>query len=138
MFNAFLDNIIRLIRSKQEADNTALYDCLSTPGKAEEIASIMVHNWEMAHQLVTANGGEFIAILQPAAFIGSPKVDHLKFDEAFRKNFMAVYDHIRKILSEKNYPWVVDMTKAFDHDEYIYIDFCHVSPNGNALIVDTL
>jgi hypothetical protein len=29
---------------------------------------------------------------------------------------------------------VLNLTDAFDRDEYIYIDFCHVSPNGNKII----
>jgi len=32
----------------------------------------------------------------------------------------------------------IDLTNSFDIDEEIYLDFCHVSPNGNAIIADRL
>jgi hypothetical protein len=28
----------------------------------------------------------------------------------------------------------VDLRHALDYDEYIYIDWCHLSPNGNEII----
>ena len=91
-------------------------------------------NWEMAHQLVTTRGGTFVAVLQPAAFIGNPRTDHLELDVELGKNFREVYGHLKRKIAEKNHPWIVDLSDRFDGDEYIFIDFCHVSPNGNEII----
>lgn len=110
------------------------YDCLSKPEKAEQIASMMMKNWEMAHEIVTSRGGEFVAVLQPAAFIGKPRTDHLQLDEALGKNFQEIYKRIQQKISERRHPWIVDLSDRFNGDEYIYIDFCHVSPNGNEIM----
>ncbi|MFZ6012903.1 MAG: SGNH/GDSL hydrolase family protein [Bacteroidota bacterium] len=132
----FVENILKAIFAfthKPSAENSP-YDCLSKPGKAEEIADIFIKNWEMAHQIVTQRGGKFIAVLQPAVFIGNPRSDHLQLDPDFGNNFKEVYKHIQQKIKERNHDWIFDLTDKFDGQEYIYIDFCHVSPNGNDIV----
>lgn len=132
----FYENILKVILKltyKPTHDNSP-YDCLRTPGKAEEIAEIMMKNWELAHEIVTNRGGKFIAILQPAAFIGNPKTDYLELDEELGKNFSEVYKHIKQKIAERKHQWIYDLSNKFDGNDYIYIDFCHVSPKGNEII----
>jgi hypothetical protein len=132
----FTENILKVmyrISSKPE-DSKALYDCLGESGKAEDIADILMKNWELAHEMVTARGGQFIAVLQPAAYIGNPKTDHLKLDQELGKNFAEVYKHIKQKISERKHDWIFDLSNKFDGKDYIYIDFCHVSPNGNEIM----
>jgi hypothetical protein len=133
-FKLFLENILRVAMRYSGAKKESPYDCISTPGKAEEIAEIMMKNWEMAHQIVTARGGKFVAVLQPAAFVGSPKTDHLPKDEDFERNFAEVYKFIKAKIKERKHPWIYDLSDAFDGDQLIFIDFCHVSPNGNEIM----
>lgn len=137
--NVFTENIIILanhLRNTSE-DRQSHYNCADAE-KGKTVAAMMMRNWEMAHDLVTARGGRFIAILQPVAFIGSPRTDHLNLDPELGKNFREVYGHIHTLMAEKQYPWITDLTNAFDGDEYIYIDFCHVSANGNAIIAQKI
>jgi hypothetical protein len=94
----------------------------------------MLKNWEMAHEIVTKRNGQFIAVLQPAAFIGKPRTDHLELDEALRESFKVIYKLLKEKIAARNYPWIVDLSQQFDGDEHIFIDFCHVSPNGNEII----
>jgi hypothetical protein len=132
----FLDNILkvtRTFRNRSEAEKSP-YDCVSNPAKASQIADIMIKNWEIAHDLVAQRDGKFIAVLQPAAFIGKPRTDHLELDDDLGQNFKAIYSRLKEKIREKNYPWIIDLTAKFDGDEYIYIDFCHVSSNGNEII----
>jgi hypothetical protein len=131
----FLGNTLKVISqvTAGKSEQRSPYNCTGA-GKAEEIAEIMMKNWELANEIVTARGGKFIAILQPAAFVGKPKRDHLKLDEDLGKNFNEVYGHIKTKISERKHPWIYDLSDRFDGDDYIYIDFCHVSPNGNELI----
>jgi hypothetical protein len=136
----FYENILKVIHKftyKPDADHSP-YDCISNPEKAEQIAEMMMVNWEMAHEIVTARNGQFKAFLQPAAFIGKPRTDHLKLDDELGKNFQAIYTHLRQKIRERNHPWIVDLTEKFDGDQYIYIDFCHVSPNGNEIIANEI
>ncbi len=138
-FKLFLENIIRVIN--QYSDTTkkpSPYDCISDPDKAEEIAEIFIKNWEMAHEMVTARGGKFIAVLQPAAFIGKPHTDHLKLDQDLGKNFSEVYRRIKLKIAERKHPWIYDLSDQFDGDEIIYIDFCHVSSNGNEIMAKAI
>jgi hypothetical protein len=136
----FVENILKVIHvlTFKPSPETSAWNCLSEPGKAAEIAEIMMKNWELAHEIVTQRGGRFIAILQPAAFIGHPKTQHLKLDDELGRNFVAVYDEIQKKIAERKHDWIYDLSSKFDGNEYIYIDFCHVSPNGNAIIAKEL
>jgi hypothetical protein len=132
----FLENTLKVIRkitAKPSVENSP-YDCVSNPEKAEQIAEIMMKNWELAHEIVTNRGGKFIAILQPAAFVGKPRTDHLKLDDDLGKNFKAIYTRLQEKIQERKHPWVYDLSNSFDNGEYIFIDFCHVSPNGNEII----
>lgn len=132
----FIEDILKLIQKltyRPGPDNSP-YDCVSNPEKAEAIAEMMMKNWEMAHEIVTNRNGEFLAVLQPAAFIGTPRTDHLELDEELGKNFEQIYNLLRKKIAERNHPWIVDLSEKFDGNEYIFIDFCHVSPNGNEII----
>lgn len=132
----FVKNILRVIHrwTYKPSDENAPYDCLRNPEKAEQIAEIMIKNWEMAHEMVTARGGDFIAILQPAAFVGQPRTDHLELDETLGDNFREIYRRLKEKIAARKHPWIVDLSDRFDGDEYIFIDFCHVSPNGNEII----
>jgi hypothetical protein len=132
----FVEDILAVIRklTYRPTPETSPYDCTGKPGKAEAIAEMMMKNWEMAHELVSSRNGKFIAFLQPAAFIGNPKTDHLDLDDELGRNFREVYRLIREKIAARNYPWVVDLSEKFDGGEYIFIDFCHVSPNGNEII----
>lgn len=132
----FIDNTLKVIRKftyEPSPDNTP-YDCVSNPEKAEQIAEMMMKNWEMAHEIVTKRNGKFFAVLQPAAFIGNPKTDHLTLDEELGKNFKEIYQRLKTKIATRNHSWIIDLSDRFDGNEYIYIDFCHVSPNGNEII----
>ena len=132
----FVEDILALIHKityKPTPENSP-YDCARDPDKAEAIAEMMMKNWEMAHEIVTNRNGKFIAVLQPAAYISKPRTDHLELDEELGKNFHEIYRRLKEKIAERKHPWIIDLSDAFDGDEYIFIDFCHVSPNGNEII----
>lgn len=138
-YRVFVENIIGAVnRLSGKGTAAGAYDCVSKPGKAEQIAEIMMRNWEMANELVTARGGRFIAILQPAAYIGKPQTGHLTLDPELGRNFAEVYRHLQQKIRERNYPWIFDLSDRFDGSDYIYIDFCHVSPNGNQIMAEQI
>jgi len=59
-----------------------------------------------------------------------------------KSRYQDLYADIRLILKEPKYTElssnILDLTSAFDGDEYIYIDDIHVSPNGNRIIADRI
>lgn len=132
----FVEDILAVIKraTYRPTPANSPYDCISEPGKAETIADMMIKNWEMAHEIVTARNGKFIAILQPAAFVGDPRTDHLELDAELGRNFREVYRLLKEKIAARQHPWIIDLSETFNGDEYIFIDFCHVSPNGNAII----
>lgn len=136
LWKAFAEDIALVVRrmTYEPSPGNSPYDCVSDPGKAEMIADMMMKNWEMAHEIVTRRNGTFYAVLQPAAFIGRPRTDHLQLDEELGNNFREVYQRLQEKIAQKKHPWIIDLSRAFDGTEYIFIDFCHVSPNGNEII----
>jgi hypothetical protein len=42
------------------------------------------------------------------------------------------------MIHERGHAWIYDLTPTFDGKDYIYIDFCHVTKQGNQLVADTL
>jgi hypothetical protein len=132
----FVEDILKVIQkiTDRPDPSNSLYDCEDNPAKAEDVAEMMMKNWEMANEIVTRRNGQFIAILQPAAYIGNPRTDHLELDEELGKNFLEIYKRLKQKIAERNHPWIVDLSTRFDNEEYIFIDFCHVSPNGNQII----
>lgn len=136
MYDVFLSNIFRVIAVKKQQGTSApsAYNCVSDRTKAQMIAQMLVANWEMAHDIAESRGGQFIAILQPSAFTSNTRKDHLKLDKVLEENFITVYSELRQLIARKKHPWIFDLTTSLDQNDYIYIDFCHVSPNGNETI----
>jgi hypothetical protein len=98
--------------------------------------------WSSTKKLADSINAEIVAILQPHAGMGEPVTDHLKLDEHYLKAYEALYPTIVQLLEYPEYRelsnHVLNLTDAFDQDEYIYIDFCHVSPNGNRIIAQRI
>jgi hypothetical protein len=83
----------------------------------------------MARKLVEAHGGRFIGILQPVAYYSDTKLNHIRLTDNQKRQYQAVYPAIRqKMAGRQN---LYDFTGVLDHPEYLYIDFCHLSPDGN-------
>ena len=124
---------------KAVSSKTAYRDCHLDPDKARLIATALVQDWQIAKSIVEGYCGRFVAILQPNAFLGSPRLDHLpkvRGDEQQHAQFSAVYPIIRQEMAARQIGH--DFTKAFDGEQYLYIDTAHVSPDGNARIVARL
>jgi hypothetical protein len=134
----FFENLILLSKKLNPAERDDMYNCLTSPEKAEAIANFMLTNWEIAHDIVTSRGGKFYAVLQPAAYVGNPRTDHLELGPVLGENFKTVYELLYKKIQEKQYPWIFDLSKSFDGDDYIFIDFCHVSPEGNQVMANEI
>jgi len=128
-----LDFFRRVIGEKKFIRNEHV--CHSDLERARRVADVLVRNWEIAHMLVTGHGGEFYAFLQPVAYIGSPRLDHLTLGRKLGPGqFQTVYPMIREKVAELGLDYVFDIGDAFDVDEYLYIDDAHVTRPGNEII----
>ena len=83
--------------------------------------------------MAALGGAEFHAILQPVAAIGNPNIEYLT-ERGDETDWHMVYPFVREIQAKENLVWIHDLTDAFDIDEYIYIDGCHVNGRGNQII----
>ena len=111
-------------------------DCGGDPAKAEMIARVLVWDWLAAKHLVEGYGGRFVAALQPVAYFSRTRKDHITTDRDLQRQYEAVYAAYDALLPD--FPALkgdlLDLRRAFDRDEYIYIDADHAGPNGNAII----
>ena len=87
--------------------------------------------------MAALGGAEFHAILQPVAPIGKPNIEYLKKKKS-RTDFHVVYPLVLEIKEREHLDWIHDFTDAFDVNEYIYIDSCHVNGRGNHIIAQKI
>lgn len=109
------------------------YDCDTNSEKANHIARAIITDWEIARHIVESNGGVFIPILQPVAYIGRPNITHLSgvvSNTELQNQYISVYREIVRSLDNSKQKYY-NLTPTFDGIEQVYIDFCHVTPDGN-------
>jgi hypothetical protein len=110
--------------------------------RVEQTAKALLEGWLSTKDLAEKNGAYFIAVLQPNPASGKPYVKYLKINKNRLKRCKLVYQAALKLLKTPKYQTlannVIVLTAAFDLEEYIYIDYCHVSPNGNKIIAEKI
>lgn len=125
------------LRSRRAATPGAEpYDCHSNQLKRQRIAAALVLDWRLARELIERHGGQFLAVLQPVSHTGQPNMQHLPAvpkDQLLRQQYDAVYAEIKRQLAAEKLAYV-DLTRAFDGDRLLYIDFAHVAPPGNEIV----
>jgi lysophospholipase L1-like esterase len=123
------------------SDNSPGYDCDQRPEKAENIARQMLTDWRIAREQAERHGAEFLAVLQPTAYDSKSKLDHLELDPVWARQYATVYPMIVSLLDDEFSDLkdvFLDLRAALDHDDYLFIDWCHLSPNGNAIIAERI
>jgi hypothetical protein len=109
------------------------FNCHSNSGKATRIADNLLRDWQMAKRIVESYGIKFIAALQPAIYFSRTRRDHLEdVPVLMHRQFETVYPLVKQRLKQSKDFY--DLTSVLDVDEYVYVDFCHLSPNGNRLV----
>jgi hypothetical protein len=121
---------------KGSRDSKSYFNCDSDPDKARQIAHNLLEDWALARTLVEAYNGKFIGVLQPIAYFSDTKLEHIRLHESERLQFQAVYPLIKQKILEHSGRY--DFTRLLDKQEHIYIDFCHLSPNGNKYVAEKL
>ncbi len=146
----FLENLMALaaeIRKlevfRKAAGPCSTFICPCDRGRAEAIADNLIANWAIAKTLVEAHGGTFLPVLQPVIFEGNPHTSHLGDNLDRPYGIASTYKLMYALIKEKlrEHPIgvdVLDLTDAFDSEKLLYIDFCHVSKEGNAIVADRI
>ena len=115
--------------------------CAADPTFATQVADTLIANWRIAKTVVEAEGGRFLAVLQPVAHLGTPDIDYLDAEglRAYLKaDFLAVYPLLIKQIREERLDWVIDLTDVFDGGQRVYIDDTHVTAEGNRMVAARL
>jgi len=114
--------------------------------RVEQVAIGLLESWLSTKHLAEENSADFIGILQPNGYFGNPRLDHLDLNvdefHQWHHQYRTLYTAILELLKDPRYKElsgsILDFTGVFDRDEYIYIDFAHVSPNGNRIIAEKI
>jgi len=108
--------------------------------RMESAAKALLESWLSTKDLAEQNGAVFIGILQPNAAMGTPYLEHLKLSDI--EIFETFYKAVLKLLKTPPYSKLSDsvivFTDIFNMKEPIYIDGCHVSPNGSRIIAENI
>jgi hypothetical protein len=114
--------------------------CADDPARAEAVARTLLSNWRHARELSRAEGIDFIGVLQPVAYMGAPQLDHLsglpdsQMHPELKDQYEAVYPILRDAIADSGAGWMVDLSGAYDGEQPLYIDFCHVISKANEII----
>ena len=103
---------------------------------ADSIAAVvLLESWLATKRLTEFYGGRFVCILQPTGYVGKPRINYLPEVENLSYSY---YTKVLELLNTDKYSALnenfVDLTSAFDNIDNLYIDFCHVGPEGNKVI----
>jgi lysophospholipase L1-like esterase len=123
----------------QKNQNTELtYNCDTDVSKAEEIAKTFVNNWISVELIAKKNNIKFIPILQPTIFTSTSNKDYLStnYDE-LKKQYEILYELIKKELKKEDFKYL-NLENSLNKAENYFIDFCHLSPNGNMKIASEI
>ena len=117
------------LRTKSQPNNHCIHDT----AKSRLVANSTVDNWIYAKVISERFGADFIAILQPVVYFSKTKLNHFTPNVGTKKQFEIVYPRIRDYAAKHGLK-LSDYTEKLDIDEYVYIDFAHLSANGNQVI----
>jgi len=115
-----------------------------TKERNREAATELLESWMATRQACLETGADFICILQPNPFIGNPDTKNLNLlaRNPRYKNGATYYNDVLDLMNDEKYiilkDHFIDMIHALDSVPNVYIDFCHLSPKGNKIIVDVL
>jgi hypothetical protein len=121
-------------------DLPSRFVCDKDPKRADAVVDTLLLNWSTARMVAEAHGLKFLAVLEPNAYFGQARRDHLSLNRELGVQLVTVYGLLRKKIAALNADWILDMTDVLDglRDEYVYIDYSHVSVNGNRVIAQAI
>jgi lysophospholipase L1-like esterase len=135
-----VEKVMRVLDNQSRAE-ASYYDCHKDPAKAEQVARVLLSDWMIAKNLVESYGGTFVPILQPVIYFSDTRTEHLKLSESLKWQYETLYPLIIDMI-DREFPELagnfMDLRDALDRDEYFYIDWCHLSPNGNQLVAQRI
>lgn len=112
--------------------------CSADVVAVDRLVDVLWRNWQSAKSLVEARNGRFIAVLQPVSSVGGARRDYLPSTPEWDRWYQRAYVLLRERIAREGAGFAVDLSAAFDGDRPLYIDWCHVTKHGNAIIAERL
>ena len=110
--------------------------------RTRQVAKALLDSWSAMKMLADKNNALFVAALQPNVAIGHPNVKYLEIDSGFVEPYKYLYPEILRQINDTAYEDIknnfIDLTAIFDVEDSLYIDWCHVIPEGNKIIAEKL
>jgi len=110
--------------------------------RTDQVARSLLNSWMSAKYLADRVGAEYYCVLQPYAGSGQSSLDHLDINPEFMVPFGLLYPEVHRLIHTAQYealqPHFIDLSDVFNHPDTVYIDFCHLSPNGNERVAREL
>lgn len=125
-------------KSLQVQGNTKSLQC----SKEQLVAGAtqLLDSWLSSKKLANEIGAKYICVLQPHAKFGTPDISHLNVED--RGNWVEYYGFVIDLLQTEKYKILqdsfLDLSHVFDSSEKVYVDYCHLSPNGNQVIAEKI
>lgn len=146
LFFQYILDFYRLIKSLSLSSLEKGFGCECKNPSLAETAQVAVNTWATAKMLIENQGGKFVLVLQPAIFFGNPRKDHLSAPvlnimKSLKEEYQCLYSEILSYSKKKGYDWVYFPKNSLDGDDYLYLDTCHLSAEGNrriAMVIDSL
>lgn len=107
-----------------------IYDCDTNLSKTDEIVKTFINNWLTVKYIADKNNIKFIPILQPTVFSSTSNQNYLTLNSELGIQYETVYDLIKKELKNINFNYL-NLENSLNEKENYFIDFAHLSPNGN-------
>ncbi len=121
---------------------------LGVTEKDNELAAFeLLETWLSMKHLCERKGIKFICVLQPLMHIGNPDLSYFKgtrLEKAVEADdtYTEYYNNVISMLEQEEYAelkaYFLDLRFAFDNEQGMYLDFCHVFPKGNELIAQAM
>jgi hypothetical protein len=108
------------------------YDCDSNSVKSAAIAENLIRDWEFAKLLTESFGGTFVGVLQPVSYFSNTLRGHFKVVPYLEQQYAAIYPTMREKIAQGR--MFHDLVSVLDVNERLYVDFNHITSNGNAYI----
>ena len=113
------------------------FDCDTNEEKARNIVKVFINNWQIVKSITEKNNIKFIPILQPTAFSSKSNLNHIDLEQDVKIQFQIMYEMIKKELENSNLKYL-NLENSLDEKEFYFIDWMHVSPNGNYEIANKI
>ena len=123
-------------------DSEFSYTCSTDRSHARKVAEFMLTNWKATRAVGRAFGAEVKGVLQPVWFTATQERVGIAREDVMREEYLAVYREMKGLMQEEckdeKACWLVDGSMWLAGRKDTFIDYCHLSEEGNSVIAGRL